>query len=386
MVRIIPYLLPYTCYLVIAVLMSSIFLQLTTARAQAAAKREVGISTGATLLRMTDKDLDKRLSDMRSMGATWIRVEFNWATIQPHNAKTYNWKMYDRVVRAASARHIKVLAVLAYTPRWAQEPRCARLVITLAAGEKCNPKSYKTFANFAHTAAARYKNKNVRAWEIWNEPNLSAYWKTAQPKNNAVHADAAAYAKLANAAASQIRRAAPHTLIITGGLAPLWEPKYPKGLRQSDYLAQLLRRLNPALFDAVGIHPYSWPTLPNTAVVHNAFYSVDKGRPKYNLRAIMQKTGFGAKQIWGTEYGASTKGVSRPGQRPDHVTEARQALIISQGVESWYKKSNVGPLMVHADSDQWLHKRKNEGGFGLRRRNGTKKPAYQALQRAAMDL
>ena len=165
MVRIIPYLLPYTCYLVIAVLVSSVFLQLTTARAQAATKREIGISTGATLLRMTDKDLDKRLSDMRSMGATWIRVEFNWATIQPHNAKTYNWKMYDRVVRAASARHIKVLAVLAYTPRWAQEPRCARLVITLAAGEKCNPKSYKTFANFAHTAAARYKNKNVRAWE-----------------------------------------------------------------------------------------------------------------------------------------------------------------------------------------------------------------------------
>lgn len=375
-----------TKYLIGIVLIASLLLQSLASRAQAATGRELGISTGATLLRMKEKDLNRRLVDFKSLGATWIRVEFNWATIQPANAKTFHWKMYDRVVRQAGTHGIKVLGVLAYTPKWAQEPRCARLVITIAAGLKCNPKDNKTFARFAQTAAKRYKGQSVRAWEIWNEPNLSSYWKTAQPKNNAVHADAVAYAALANTAARSIRKAAPGTFIITGGLAPLWEPKYPKGLRQSDYLAQLLRRLDPALFDAVGIHPYSWPTLPNKPVVHNAFYSVDKGRPKYNLRTIMQKTGFGAKQIWGTEYGASTKGVSRPGQRPDHVSETRQAQIIGQGVESWYKKPNVGPLMVHSDSDQWLRKRKNEGGFGLRRRNGTKKPAYHALENAAKSL
>ncbi|MEK7152796.1 MAG: cellulase family glycosylhydrolase [Patescibacteria group bacterium] len=365
-------------------------LQVLVPHTQAAAKHEVGISTGATLLRMKDRTLDRRLIDIERLGATWIRVDFNWPAIQPHNAKSYDWKIYDRVVRVAGAHNLKILGTLAYTPRWAQEPRCAKLVITLAAGQKCNPKSTEAFARFARSAALRYKGKNVRAWEIWNEPNLSSYWKTAQPPNNpvrnAVHADPVAYAKFANAAAYQIRRNAPNTLVITGGLAPLWEPKYPKGLRQSDYLAQLLPRLNPALFDGVGIHPYSWPTLPDRAVIHNAFHSVDQGRTRFNLRAIMEKNGFGAKQMWGTEYGAPTNGVSRAHERPDHVSEALQAQIIAGGIRNWYAKPNVGPLIVHSDSDQWLRKRKNENSFGLRRTDGTQKPAYRAFQNAAKGL
>jgi len=375
-----------TKFFVIAVWGAYLLLQGIVPHTQAATRREIGISTGATLLRMKDRDLDKRLTDIERLGATWIRVDFNWPAIQPDNARTYHWSMYDRLVRVADAHNLKILGVLGYTPRWAQEPRCRTLVITLAAGTKCNPKNNETFANFAKTAAQRYKGKSVRAWEIWNEPNLSAYWKTAQPKNNAVHADALAYARLANAAAYQIRHSAPDTLIITGGLAPLFEPKYPKGLRQSDYLSQLLRHLNPSLFDGVGIHPYSWPTLPMTAVIHNAFYSVDRGRTKYNLKTIMQKTHFGGKQLWATEYGAPTKGISRPGQRPDHVSETIQAIIIAQGIQSWYAKPNVGPMFVHSDSDQWLPKRKNEGGFGLRRKDGSKKPAFEMFQRAANQL
>jgi hypothetical protein len=359
---------------------------------RAATTHEVGVSTGATLLRMKDSRLNQRLIDIQRLGATWIRIDFNWPAIQPANGKTYNWKMYDRIVRIAGTRNLKILAVLGYTPRWAQEPRCAKLVITLAAGQKCNPKNTEVFARFTRAAALRYKGTSVRAWEIWNEPNLSAYWETAQPANdpikNAVHADAAAYAKFANAAALQIRHNAPGTVVMTGGLAPLWEPKYPKGLRQSDFLAQLLPRLNPSLFDAVGIHPYSWPTPPGKAVVHNAFYSVDQGREEYNLRAIMESTGFGAKQIWGTEYGAPTKGVNNltKASRPDHVTENAQAQMVAQGIQDWYAKPNVGPLIIYSDSDRWLPQRKNEGSFGLRRYDGTKKPAYDALQKAAKKI
>jgi len=372
--------------LVIAVLVACVTLQAMVPQAHAATTREIGIATGATLLRMNDAQLDRRMRDIKNLGARWVRVDFNWPAIQPYNGYMYHWGMYDRVVRVAGVHHLKVLGVLGYTPRWAQEPRCSILVITWAAGQKCNPISTEAFARFAGAAALRYKGKSVRAWEIWNEPNLSSYWKTAQSGSRAVHADAVAYAKFANAAAYQIRRNAHDTLVVTGGLAPLWEPQYPKGYRQSDYLAQLLRHLNPALFHAVGIHPYSWPTFPDTAVIHNAFYSVDKGRTKYSLRAIMAKTGFGAKQIWGTEYGAPTRGISLPFQRTDHVTESAQAQIIARGIRSWYAKPNVGPLMVHSDSDQWLPQRKNEGSFGLRRTNGTKKPAYEAFQRASLHL
>jgi hypothetical protein len=227
----------------------------------------------------------------------------------------------------------------------------------------------------------------VRGWEIWNEPNLSAYWKTAQA-HNTVLTDPASYASLANAAAMQIRHYDPGTVVITGGLAPMFNPVYPKGIRQSDYLKTILPLLKHNLFDGIGIHPYSWPAMPSKAAVYNAYYTVDHGKPEYDLRTIMNHAGWGDKQIWATEFGASTVGLrsvidaATMHTRPDHVTEVTQAQIIQQGVSQWYTKQNVGPIFVHADSDQWLPKRTNEGGFGLRRTDGSEKPGYRAFQTA----
>ncbi len=171
----------------------------------------------------------------------------------------------------------------------------------------------------------------------------------------------------------------------------MFEAKSRAGMRQSEYLKKLLPKLEPHLFDAVGIHPYSWPKLPDLVADYNAFYTVDKGRAEFNLRGVMTQAGWGRKQIWATEFGASTKGLRPEGiplrlGRPDHVSESKQAEIIKKGVAGWYAKQNVGPIFVHADSDQWLYTRKNEGGFGLRRRDGTKKPSYEALQNSTRLL
>jgi hypothetical protein len=339
---------------------------------------------------MKDKDLDSRLTDMERMGVTWLRVDFSWPAIQPHDRNVYHWKMYDRLVRVAGVHNLKILAVLGYTPAWAQEPRCAQRVITAAAGTKCRPADFNMFGRFARAAAIRYKGKSVRAWEIWNEPNLSAYWKAAQGRS-AVLTDSAAYAALANTAALQISKNNPDTLIITGGLAPMFHPAYPKGISQGDFLRQILCILKPSLFDGIGIHPYSWPALPNKAAIYNAFYTVNHGPPSYNLRTIMAKAGWGDKQLWGTEFGASTQGVSRVvvptlTSRPDHVTETLQAQIVAAGVKEWYAIPNVGPLFVHADSDKWLPQKKNEGGFGLRRKDNSQKPSYGVFQQMIRQL
>lgn len=359
---------------------------------QAASIQGSGISTSTTLLRMNDAQLNARLNDITTLGAKWIRVDFSWPTIQPDGPEVFHWQMYDRVVAAAGAHHLKILAMVAYTPTWAEEPRCARLVITHAAAHKCNPRSTDEFAHFAAVTAQRYRSQSVRAWEIWNEPNLSSYWKTAQAGSTAVHYDAVAYARFANVAAEQIRYHDPDSIIITGGLAPMFESTYPKGLRQSDFLAQMLPHLHKDYFDGVGIHPYSWPALPERAATYNAYYTVDHGKMEYNLRKIMEHAGWGYKQVWATEFGASTKGLVsaaalvNPLARPDHVSEDMQAQIVRQGILDWRTKSNVGPIFVHSDSDQWLSKRKNEGGFGMRRQDGSKKPAYEAFRISAMGL
>ena len=358
--------------------------------AQAATRYEVGIATAATLLRMSDATLNSRLNDIHNLGTTWIRVDFSWPVIQPDNSGVYHWSMYDRVVKAAGAHQLKVLAVLDYTPKWAVEPVCAKLVITEAAATKCEPLSVTTFARFAREAAIHYRHLPVRAWELWNEPNLSSYWKVAQA-NKSVWSSPLSYARLANAAALQIRQNDPGSLIITGGLAPLFEAVYPKGYQQGDFLARILPHLNPRLFDGVGIHPYSWPVLPSKAAVYNAFYTIDHGSPQYNLQTIMTNAGWGKKQIWATEFGAPTVGTSQVTKptttsRPDHVTESVQAQIIVQGVVQWYAQANAGPMFIQSDSDRWLPDVKNEDGFGLRREDGSAKPAYNALKKAEKQI
>lgn len=358
--------------------------------AYASTRYEVGIATSATLLRMSDAELHERLINIKKLGVTWARVDFSWQFIQPNNRHDYDWALYDRVVRVAGVHNLKILAVINYTPHWARETQCAAIVKQEEAAQKCIPKDMQEFGRFARALAIRYKDQSVRGWEIWNEPNLTGHWKSAKTHNE-VRVDPAKYAQMANIAATQIRRHYPNSLIVTGGLAPMFEPKLSTGMRQSDYLAALLPLLKPHLFDGVSIHPYTWPHMPSQAAIYNAFYTVDNGSSRVNLRSIMTKAGWGHKQIWGTEYGASTKGQRPIGLpikqgRPDHVTEDMQAQIVKQGVEGWYKKTNVGPLFVHSDGDRWLPSQKNEGGFGLRRSDGSKKPAYEALQQATQKV
>jgi hypothetical protein len=352
---------------------------------QAGTRYEVGLNTSATLLWMRPGELHQRLDTIKRLGTTWIRVDFNWHLIQPDGPTEYHWQMYDKVVKEATREHLKILAVIGYTPAWAREPRCAALVKNEELARKCNPRSSQEFGRFAGAAARRYSTQNVRGWEIWNEINRTAYWKSIQP-NGTLFVSPRSYARFANAAAAQIRKYTDGA-VITGGLSPLFEPSKTTGMRQSDYLKQLLPLLDIKLFHGIAIHPYSWPARPTKKAVYNAFYTVNNGKPAYNLRTIMHLCGWERKQIWGTEYGASTKGirkVTRPTRhnRPDHVSEYEQARIVEQGIVSWYKKPNVGPLFVHSDSDRWLKTQKNEGGFGLRRSDNSQKPSYSAFQSA----
>jgi hypothetical protein len=357
----------------------------STVSAVATPKEETGMSTGTTLIWVSSAELDARLADIKASGAEWVRIDFSWQAIQPDGYNDYRWEQYDRVVNAVTARNLKVLAVLTYTPKWAREPRCQKLTQS----DRCNPRSNKEFARFARASVLRYRDKGLHTWEIWNEPNLTGHWKTALP-NKHIIADPAAYARMATAAAKEIRRHDSKSYIVTGGLAPMFEPTPLRGVRQSDYLAKMLPLLDRKLFNAIAIHPYSWPKMPATTANWNAFYTVNNGPSKYNLRKVMSRYGWGDKPIWGTEFGASTQGkrikMARNGARPDHVSEYTQAAIIKQGVEHWYKKPKVGPIFVHSDSDEWLPERKNEGGFGLRRENGTKKPAYDAFQHVNQQL
>lgn len=363
--------------------MVSVMLFGSVPTARAASNIEIGMATGRTLLNIPDDQLQKRLLDIKRLGITWIRVDFSWVDIQPHSDNKFDFRFHDKVVIAAENLGIKVLATLAYTPAWARNVRCTQLAAQYEeAQQKCVPRDVNEFARFAREVAVRYQRHGVLAYEIWNEPNIVGYWKGVNAQNNGIWVNPEAYARLANAAAVSLREIKPTVIIVAGGLAPVFDPNDTRGMRQGDFLKAMVPKLTRGGVNAIAMHPYTWPALPSQVADWNSFYSVDQGKPEYNLRTILARAGRSDLAIWGTEYGASTVGLTNGDStgRADHVDEPTQAEIIRQGIEDWYKKPNVGPLFTYTDSDQYLPDHRNEGGFGLRRDDGTAKPAYTTFQ------
>lgn len=135
-------------------------------------KHSYGIAAGGSLGDLNAEQLDARMAGIAASGAKWVRFDFNWANIQPDNAKSYNWAVYDKLVLAAQKHKLFILGILDYTPEWARSSACKET-------DKCRPADNNQFAQFARTVSNRYKNRGLHYWEIWNEPNNPQFWQPA---------------------------------------------------------------------------------------------------------------------------------------------------------------------------------------------------------------
>jgi hypothetical protein len=314
-----------------------------TASVQGVGSQQPGIAYERTRPLATD------LAAIEASGMTWVRADFFWSTIQANGRSSFDWAPTDAFVRAAKAHHLHVLALVAYTPPWARHGGTSK-------NPPVNPADY---ANFVHAAAQRYGPMGVHDWEIWNEPNTAMFWA---PK-----ADPVAYATLLRAAYPAIKSADRNATVITGGMAPARNG--PQNIAPASFLADIYFHGAKGHFDAVGLHPYSYPYPPMYNASWNTFYTTP------DLHKIMQGVGDGAKQIWGTEIGYPT------GSGAGSVSEGRQSQYLLEAVTAWHKWSFTGPLFIFLLRDTSTSKADLEGNMGLLRWNGKPKPAYAALRR-----
>jgi hypothetical protein len=81
-----------------------------------------GFANGVMPLQLDDAALDRDLDEMAATGARWLRVDFYWPTIQDGGPQSWDWSGTDRVVEGAISRGMEILAMPAYSPRWARPP------------------------------------------------------------------------------------------------------------------------------------------------------------------------------------------------------------------------------------------------------------------------
>ncbi len=321
-----------------------------------------GIAYGDTLVWMSDERLGQALDDAADLGAGWVRADLSWDDIQNDGPDTYHWQLFDRVLDAAQKRGLRILPVLAYTPAWARVADCGEAT--------CAPADPAAFARFADAAARRYAPRGLHVWEIWNEPNLG-FWKP-EP-------DPMAYARLFTATSSAIRAVDPATKLIMGGLVATGNG--PGQVSPEEFLTIVLREAGDAV-DAVGYHPYTYPHLAGDRTLFGTTWDrIGK------IRDALDTAGHPTMPLWLTETGAPTGG---PGAASDgssglnvtHVTEARQAAIAADLIPTAATTPLVDAVFWYSDRDLGTDTSTSENFFGLRRADGTPKPAYEALRSA----
>jgi polysaccharide biosynthesis protein PslG len=307
---------------------------------------------------LTPAELAAELDDYVALRARWMRFDLNWHVIQLQGRTSYQWEAFDRVVRAARERGLKVLAVLRDTPPWARGQ----------AGEPATaPSNPADYAVFAAEAVRRYAPMGVHHFELWNEPNLVRFWKPRP--------DAARYAELIKVAYPAMKAVDPSITVLAGSTAPVGgynDPRCDGGSNPDEredvnavtFLERMYANGAAGSFDALSHHPYENAGPSNTHRC-SAWNQMQGTSP--SLRSLMSANGDADKQIWATEYGNDTRVVG----------EEVAAERVPQAFRLWRSYQWAGALLYHTYRDLPCCP-----GYDLVRRDGSKTPAWFAYRDA----
>lgn len=328
-------------------------------RGDSSAGGKFGIAAGCCIGGLSDAELDVEFAAQKELGATWVRFDIAWSHVE-RRRRLSDWVESDRVVAAAHEHGLEVLPVLAYTPAWARNPVCA------TAGDKCEPADVEMFAAFAEAVVRRYGPRGVRAYELWNEPNVATFWKPRP--------DPEKYAALVRSASRRMKAVDRSIIVIAGSTAPagahgdsdcsrLGNDAMDK-VNPINFLERLYAAGAGASFDAISHHPYADPDGPGKLERCSAWSQMSDTSP--SLRSVMIANGDGDKKIWGTEFGSSVA----------IVGEARQALYLRDGFARWKTYSWAGPLLWFTFNAHGA----NPDAYGLVREDGSERPAADVFR------
>jgi hypothetical protein len=210
----------------------------------------------------------------------WRRVE---GTPNPPNE--YNWEVTDRAYQAMQGAEPerKPVMVIHDAPNWARDPNAGCLVAGCTFPP--DPDHYDDWQQFVQDAITRYPN--VRALEVWNEPNKAQFWGPAPDPGRYVEVLARAKAAVASP-----RIDVP---VIIGGLAPVQTTTATR-ISSREFLREIYNQGGAPYFEGIGTHAY-----PRTEpLVDNMWHEINR------LFAVRDNHNDPGTPLWNTEVGVSS--------------------------------------------------------------------------------
>jgi hypothetical protein len=307
---------------------------------------------------------DATVAQQASIGVGLIRQTFHWNQIET-SPGVYNFSGYDAYMATMASHGIRVLPILFDPPRF-------RAKVSRRTSATYPPRHYADLGAFGAAVARRYgpsgsfwaQNPGVprlpiTAYQVWNEPNIPAYWPSGP--------NAKQYARLLAATAKGIRSVDRGAEIVTAGM-PDSHLSRPGSVYS--YVRSMLRARGGRSFNTLAANPYG----------KNSSQVIGKLQ---RLRTILNRAHDRAAHMWITEFGWSDVGpasafrAGRAGQarqirRTIPALVKRRAHFKLRGLVyySWRDGAPYAPQF----RDFWgLH-------TGLLRRNGSAKPALAAFR------
>ena len=203
-----------------------------------------------------------------------VRAVLNWNLVEPAPGQ-YNWSTFDQLIGYARANGLQMVGGLGYATSWnttappSETLQGRRLMYP--------PADLEAWKRYVTNIVTRYKDV-VRAWEVWNEPDLEAFW-VGTP---------AQYAKLLAITYETIKRADPTAIVVLGGLALGGSPG----------------RLNPTFLEEILADPvYPAARYFDVAAFHHYGPRPEAQRRMEYVKSALARGGAATKEVWITESG-----------------------------------------------------------------------------------
>ncbi|WP_294638076.1 cellulase family glycosylhydrolase [uncultured Aquabacterium sp.] len=295
------------------------------------AKTTDRMATGASFYRISDASM-KLASEA---GFNVIRLDLFWEQVQRNGR--FDFSIYETVLTRLAKYGMKALFILDYG-----HP-------DFGGGSPQTEASRAAYVEFARQAARFAMGRNVVAFEVWNEPDNTTFWRDGDPRT---------YAALLGPTVAAIKSIDPNRKVLNGG--PSWV--------NLPYVLDLARTGQLAGIDGFAIHPYR------------------KGAPETfagdlaSLRYVLKSQGVTA-PVWSTEWGYTSGGLNTSTFGDGHDTRARtwQAKMVLRTMLT-QMSMNLPMMMTFELLDRGSDPANPEYNYGMLTSTLAPKPAYVAAK------
>lgn len=245
-----------------------------------------------------------------------------WAQLEPQKGD-WDWRMLDRTVDLAQQHGVEVLYTMGRSPKWASaRPNEVGKNPNAQPGGMAEPRNLEDWRSYVRKVATRYKGR-IKAYEIWNEPNLENFY-SGTPET---------MVNMAREAYGVLKEVDPSIVVVSPSAVG------PTGL---PWLEEYLRLGGGKYADVIGYHFYVRGQEPEGMLGF-----IDQ------VHEITRKYGVADKPLWNTEAGWLQPYRIDPEDGPAYVARA-YILNWADGVSRfyWYAWDNQGARVRMTEADE----------------------------------